>query len=226
MTSTNVVRLTPGAQPPEQVKPAANGTVATALGEATGRAHSGFTREVRDSQWATAQEHAIQDRLQKYIGISPSHFEVECRTRCCRARLPRSIYDKHQRELQSSVGLGGGDDDMATIEGDDDGIIAAKICFPRTDAAPAPDRGAEREALLSTIRTELASCARGLAHEVVVNIELTLDDSGAVTKAETRSEPKGEPAAACVERAVVGAAAFAPAREGSWLPVNVTLPPR
>lgn len=228
MTSTNVVRLTPGAQPPEQVKPAANGTVATAPGEATARARSGFAREVRDSQWATAQEHAIQDRLQKYIGISPSHFEVECRTKCCLARLPRSIYNEHQRELQSSVGLGGGDDDMSTIEGegDEDGIIAAKICFPRTDAAPAPDRGAEREALLSTIRTELASCARGLAHEVVVNVELTLDESGAVTKAETRSEPKGEPVAACVERAVVGAAAFAPAHAASWLPVNVTLPPR
>ena len=106
------------------------------------------------------------------------------------------------------------------------GMVAAEVCFRRTDTARGPDRGAEREALLSTIRTELASCARGLTHEVVISIELTLDESGAITKADTRSDPTGEPAAACVERAVVGAAAFAPASEVSWLPVTVTLPPR
>jgi hypothetical protein len=104
-------------------------------------------------------------------------------------------------------------------------MIAERICFRRTDGRD-PDRGAERDALLSTIRTELASCARGLAHEVVVNIELTLDESGAVMKVDTRSDPTGEPAAACVERAVVGAAAFAPASGGSSVPVNVTLPLR
>ena len=38
--------------------------------------------------------------------------------------------------------------------------------------------------------------------------------------------PTGEPAAACVERAVVSAAAFSPAREASRVPVNVTLPLR
>jgi hypothetical protein len=148
------------------------------------------------------------------------------RTRCCRARLPRALYDEHERELQSSVGLGGGEDESALLFGDDEaGMIAERICFRRTDGRD-PDRGAERDALLSTIRPELASCARGLTHEVVISIELTLDESGAITKADTRSDPTGEPAAACVERAVVGAAAFAPASEASRLPVNVTLPPR
>jgi hypothetical protein len=103
-------------------------------------------------------------------------------------------------------------------------MVAEKVCFQRTDREP--DRGAEREALLATIRTELASCARGLAHEVAISVELTLDESGAVTKAETRSDPTGEPVAACVERAVVGAAAFAPASGLTRLPVNVTLPLR
>ena len=229
MTSTNVVRLAPGAQPPEHVEPVANATAgppATLSSKATGSADPVLGREVRDPQWATAQEQAIRDRLQKYIGISPDRIELECRTKCCRARLPKALYDEHERELQSSVGLGGGEDESALLFGDDEaGMIAERICFSRTDGRGA-DRGAEREALLSTIRSELASCARGLTHEVVVSIELSLDDSGAVTKVDTRSDPTGEPAAACVERAVVGAAAFAPASEVSRLPVNVTLPPR
>jgi hypothetical protein len=104
-------------------------------------------------------------------------------------------------------------------------MVSVRVCFQRTDRHD-PDRGAEREALLSTIRTEIASCGRALAHEVVINIELTLDESGAVTKVDTRSDPTGEPAAACVERVVVGAAAFAPAIEASSVPVNVTLPLR
>jgi len=229
MTSTNVVRLASGAPPAEHVEPVANGTAATAATAVTGHGSTRFSREVRDPQWATAQEQAIQARLQKYIGISPDRFELECRTKCCRARLPRSLYDEHERQLQSSFGLGGGDDEVSSIYDDDDarpGIVVAEVCFRRTDAARSPDRGAEREALLSTIRTELASCARGLAHEVEISIELTLDESGAITKVDTRSDPTGEPAAACVERAVVGAAAFAPASDGSWLPVNVTLPLR
>jgi hypothetical protein len=232
MTSANVVRLAPGAHPAEHVEPAANGTAAVAAAAATdvtGRGDSAFAREVRDPQWATAQEQAIQARLEKYIGISPDRIELECRTRCCRARLPRSLYDEHERELQSSVGLGGGDDEISRFYGDDEarrGMAMAEVCFPRTDTARGPDRGAERVALLSTIRTELASCGRGLAHEVAISVELTLDESGAITKADTRPDPTGEPAAACVERAVVGAAAFAPASGVSWLPVNVTLPLR
>ncbi|HEX7842250.1 MAG TPA: hypothetical protein VF469_32485, partial [Kofleriaceae bacterium] len=228
MTSTNVVRLAPGAQPAEHIEPVANRAAATASSKVTGAGDSAFAREVRDPQWATAQEQAIQERLQKYIGISPDRIELECRTKCCRARLPKALYDEHARELQSSVGLGGGEDETSYLYGDDEagrGMVAAQVCFPRTDGR-APDRGAEREALLSTIRPELASCARGLAHEVVISIELALDESGAVTKVDTRSDPTGEPAAACVERAVVGAAAFAPASEVSRVPVNVALPLR
>lgn len=228
MTSTNVVRLAPGAQPAEHIEPVANTAAATASSKMTGAGGSAFAREVRDPQWATAREQAIQDRLQKYIGISPDRIELECRTKCCRARLPRALYDEHARELQSSIGLGGGEDESSYLYSDDEagrGTVTAQVCFPRTDGR-APDRGAEREALLSTIRPELASCARGLAHEVAISIELTLDESGAVTKVDTRSDPTGEPAAACVERAVVGAAAFAPASEVSSIPVNVTLPLR
>jgi hypothetical protein len=225
MTSANVVRLAPGAPPAEHVGPVASKTAATASSQVTEDDHSAFAREVRDPQWATAQEQAIQARLEKYVGISPDRFELECRTRCCRARMSRSLYDEHARELQSSVGLGGGDDESSLLYGGDD-RREMKVCFPRTDAAPGPDRGAEREALLSTIRPELASCARGLTHEVTISVELTLDESGAVTKATTRPDPMAEPAAACVERTVVGAAAFSPASGGSWLPVNVTLPLR
>jgi hypothetical protein len=230
MTSTDVVRLAPAAQPAEPVEPVANATAArpaTASSKATGSGDPVLGREVRDPQWATAQEQAIRDRLQKYIGISPDHIELECRTRCCRARLPKALYDEHARELQSSIGLGGGEDESALLVGDDEGgMIAERICFPRTDLAHSPDRGAEREAVLSTIRGELASCGRGLTHEVVITIDLALDESGAVTKVDTRSDPTGEPAAACVERAVVGAAAFAPASEVSSVPVTVTLPMR
>jgi hypothetical protein len=232
MTSTNVVRLASGAQPAESIAPIANGptaTAATAATAVTGPWYARFSREVRDPQWATAQEQAIRARLEKNIGLSPNRFELECRTKCCLARVPRSLYDEHARELQSSVGLGGGEEDTSTLYGDDDArgeMVADEVCFARTDLSRDPDRGAEREALLSTIRLELASCARGLAHEVVISIELTLDESGAVTKVDTRSDPTGEPAAACVERAVVGAAAFAPASQVSRVPVNVTLPLR
>jgi len=230
MTSTNVVRLASGARPPERIESvASNATaVAGASSSVNTAGDTAFAREARDPQWAAAQEQAIQQRLQKYVGISPDRFELECRTKCCRARLPKALYDEHARELQSSVGLGGGEDESSYLYDDDAdgrGMVAARICFPRTDAHD-PDRGAEREALLASIRSELASCARGLAHEVAISIELTLDESGAVTKADTRSDPTGEPAAACVERAVVGSAAFAPASGGSWVPVNVTLPLR
>ncbi|HEY6180079.1 MAG TPA: hypothetical protein VIX73_36810 [Kofleriaceae bacterium] len=227
MTPTNVVRLAPGAPPAGPIAPVASGTgaAATAPGAMIGHGDPVLGREVRDPDWATAQEQAIQARLQKNIGISPDQIELECRTRCCRVRLSRSLYDEHQRELESSVGLGGGNEETSMLYGDDDpAMVAEKVCFQRTDREP--DRGAEREALLATIRTELASCARGLAHEVAISVELTLDESGAVTKAETRSDPTGEPVAACVERAVVGAAAFAPASGLTRLPVNVTLPLR
>jgi hypothetical protein len=226
MTPTNVVRLAPGAQPAEHVAPVASGTAAAPSSAVTEHRDPVLGREVRDPEWATAQEQAIRARLQKYIGISPDQVELECRTRCCRARMASSLYAEHQRELGSSVGLGGGDDETSVMYGDDDDAqrIVAKVCFRRADREP--DRGAEREALLATIRTELASCARGLAHEVAISVELTLDESGAVTKADTRSDPTGEPVAACVERAVVAAAAFAPGSEGSRLPVNVTLPLR
>lgn len=227
MTSTNVVRLASGAQPAEHIEPVASGAAATAASKVTRAGDSAFAREVRDSQWATAQEQAIRERLQKYIGISPDRIELECRTKCCRARLSKALYDEHARELQSSVGLGGGKDESSYLYGDDEAgeMVVAQVCFRRTDGRD-PDRGAEREALLSTIRPELVSCARGIAHEVVISIELTLDESGAVTKVDTRSDPTGEPAAACVERAVVGAAAFASASEVSLVPVNVTLPLR
>jgi hypothetical protein len=228
MTSANVVRLASDAQPAKHIQPVANSAAATAASKPTGAGDSTFAREVRDPQWAAAQEQAIRQRLQKYIGISSDRIELECRTKCCRARLPKALYDEHERELQSSVGLGGGEDEISNVYGDDEagrGMVAALVCFRRTDGRD-PDRGAEREAFLSTIRPELASCARGLAHEVVISIELTLDESGAVTKADTRSDPTGEPAAACVERAVIGAAAFAPASEVSRVPVNVTLPLR
>jgi hypothetical protein len=232
MTSTDVVRLAPGAQPAEHGEPVANGAAAaaatapTVAAAVTGDGDSTPVREVRDPLWAAAQEQEMKERLQKYIGISPDSIELDCRTRCCRVRMPRSLYDKHARELQSSVGLGGGHDEMSTIHGDEarQGMVVANVCFERTDTPRGPDRGAEREALLSTIRAELASCARGLAHEVAISVELTLDESGAITKAETRSVPASEDAAECVERAVVGAAAFAPASAVSWLPVNVTLP--
>jgi hypothetical protein len=234
MTTTNVVRLASGAQPAEPIEPVepigpvASRAAATAPSKLTRAADSAFAREARDPQWAAAQEHAIQQRLQKYIGISPDRIELDCRTRCCRAWLPKALYDEHERELQSSVGLGGGEEETSYLLGDDEagrGMVGAQVCFRRTDGR-GPDRGAEREALLSTIRAELASCARGLAHEVLISIELTLDESGAVTKADTRSDPTGEPAAACVERAVVGAAAFAPASVVSSVPVKVTLPLR
>src|ERR1700710_548735 len=35
----------------------------------------------------------------------------------------------------------------------------------------------------ATIRTELMACVRGLTHEVVISIDLTLDESGAITNA-------------------------------------------
>ena len=229
MTSTDVVRLASRAQPAEHGEPVANAAVAppaTLSSKAAGGGDPVLGREVRDPQWATAQEQAIRDRLQKYIGISADRIELECRTKCCRVLLPKALYDEHERELQSSFGPGGGEDASALLVGvDEAGMIAERICFRRTDGRD-PDRGAEREALLAMIRPELASCARGLAHEVVISVELTLDESGAVTKADTRSDPTGEPVAACVERAVVGAAAFAPASEVSRVPVNVTLPLR
>jgi len=233
LTSTNVVRFAPSAQPASHVEPVANGTAAAAStasppSSAMPAPVDWFARQARDPEWAPAQEQAIRARLQKHLGISPDRFQLECRTRCCRARMPKSLFDEHDRALQSSVGLGGGEAEMASVLGEDEasGMIMEDVCFPRTGIAGSPDRGAEREALLASIRTELASCARGLTHEVAINIELTLDESGAVTKADTRSDPTGEPAAACVERAVVAAAAFAPASGTSWLPVNVTLPPR
>ena len=231
MTSSNVVRLASGAQPADHIEPVASRAAATAPSKATavtGPWYARFSREVRDPEWATAQEQAIRARLENNIGISPNRFELECRTKCCLARVPKALYDEHTRELQSSVGLGGGEEATSTLYGDDDAqgeMVVDEVCFRRTDGRD-PDRGAEREALVSTIRPELASCARGLAHEVVVNIELTLDESGAVMKVDTRSDPTGEPAAACVERAVVGAAVFAPASEVSRVPVNVTLPLR
>lgn len=228
-TSTNVVRLGPSAQPAERLETVAKGTAATAPSAVTGHDNSRFARETRDPQWATAQEQAIQTRLQKYIGIPPGRIELECRTKCCRAQLPRSLYDEHERELQSSYGLGGGEDEISSLYNDDGappGMVVAEVCFRRTDPARSPDRGAERDALLSTIRAELASCARDLAHEVEISIDLTLDESGAITKVDTRSNPTGEPVAACVERVVVGTAAFAPASEGSRIPVNITLPLR
>jgi hypothetical protein len=229
MTSTNVVRLASSAQPAEHVVPGANGTAATAANAMTEPWYARFSREVRDPQWATAQAQAIRARLEKNLGISPDRFELECRTTCCIARFPKPLYDEHTRELQSSVGLGGGEAAKSTLYGDDDAggeMVVDEVCFPRTDLAPGPDRGAERDALLSAIRAELASCARGLTHEVVISIDLTLDESGAITNADTRSDPTGEPAAACVERAVIGAAAFAPTSGVSQLPVTVMLPLR
>jgi hypothetical protein len=234
LTGTNVVRLAPGAQPGERAAPVASGTAAPAATASTESAatawpaDTAFAREARDPQWAAAQEQAIHARLEKYLGISPSLIELECRTRCCRARIPSAVYDEHERELQSSVGLGGGDDEISSVydRGDQRDTVAAKVCFARSDHPSGPDRGAERDALLAALRPELASCARGLTHEVSVSVELTLDESGAVTKADTRSDPTGEPAAACVERAVVGGAAFGPASERSVVPVIITLPLR
>lgn len=223
MTSADIVRLAASAQPAAPIEPGAKTGAAIASSKLPEAGDSAFAREPRDPEWATTQEQAIQERIRKYVGISPDRIELECRTRCCRARMPKALYDEHARELQSSVGLGGGEDETSYYDEDKQGVIAAQVCFRRTDGHD-PDRGAEREALLSTIRAELAACAKGLAHEVVVSMELLLDESGAVTKVDTRSDPTGEPVAACVERAVVGAAAFAPASAGSWVPVSVTLP--
>ncbi|HEY0480699.1 MAG TPA: hypothetical protein VGD37_24455 [Kofleriaceae bacterium] len=91
MTGTNVVRLAPGAQQPDPVANATAARAATLSSKATGGGDPVLGREVRDPQWATAQEQAIRDRLQKYIGISPDRIELECRTKSARSGSITSI---------------------------------------------------------------------------------------------------------------------------------------
>lgn len=179
-----------------------------------------FSAETRDPAWATSREGQLQDRLGRYFAIRP--IAVECRSSCCRVQIQNDDMEAHELDLQSDVGLNGRWNWRAHGFASDDQPAYVIVC-DEYDPAEYPDRAVERDALLRAARPALEACSP-VDPSLVLRVVLRLDEQGAVESVDSVAEPIGHPAAECAERAILSAAAFAPSRRGTSVPVIVNLP--
>ncbi|MEO0459194.1 MAG: FecR domain-containing protein [Myxococcota bacterium] len=196
---------------------------------------SRFEQEERDTVWASAQELDLEERLDRYMGIEEGVSTTECRDRCCHVELEiedvGEYYDVFV-DFKSDVGIGiGGYGDWSDLQDihprrSDDGLGHIYACSRRSgEVQEGPDRGAERERMLSEAGGAIDACREQLDAELSVTMYITIDTNGAVSDVDTRAEPAGQPATRCVEQAVLTAARFEPAPEATWIPVRVSLAP-
>jgi hypothetical protein len=200
------------------------------LDESIPHAPGRFESEERDSSWAPALEEQIQDRMTRFLGVEPGSAAVECRRTCCEIVLDSEELVRVQDELQSDVGLRHlyNQTETVSLTGDGD-RVATTICLPSDDRelrTGQPDRGVEREALLTAARPAIDACMRGARTPLTFTTVMGLDATGEIDRLESeKSEPPDHPALECVERALVGAARFAPSDRWSLFLIELHLEP-
>ncbi|MGF1509799.1 MAG: hypothetical protein ACFB9M_09905 [Myxococcota bacterium] len=199
-----------------------------------------FASESRDEPWAAAREDFLFERMTEYMDISEEHASVECRSHCCDVQLlPDEIgnFGHFIHDFKSDVGIGIGhtewnDLDVQGASESQDGLGHVFACSSRsleTSGEPLEggvDRGGERARLLEQARPALDACSGQLRTPLDVVIDVTIDQHGAIADVDTTANPVGEPAARCVEEAVLSAAQFEPAPYMTWFPIRVSLQPR
>ncbi len=189
-----------------------------------------FATEERDPSWAPALEQQIEERMTRFLGLEPGRAAVECRQTCCEIVLDGEALMKVQDDLQSDVGLRHLYDQPPswTMASGDDGRVSATFCLPsdhRELRTGQPDRGAEREALVAASRPAIAACMRGAETPMNFKTKMGLEASGEIDRLESVSDPAGHPAVECVERALIGAARFAPSDRWSLFRIVLHLEP-
>lgn len=198
-----------------------------------------FDQEVRDDAWATPQEYYVASRVTDYMGIAKENFHVECRTNCCDMqfdveRMP--LFWGAIRDVKSDIGIGIGqsgweDMDIQPRDESEDGLSHIYICNTRVPLPEGvaqhelPNRGEERQRMLERAEPALNECRGQLSGPLTVEMTLSIDMHGAITQVSTHATPIGEPAAKCVEEALLVEADFAPAVRSTWFPIRLTLQP-
>ncbi len=94
--------------------------------------------------------------------------------------------------------------------------------------AIAPDRIAERDALLVRAKPALDACGQGVSPPISIMLGLHIDDQGelaAIDQAGSISllSPAGQITASCVESAISRAASFAASPNHTYLPLTVSV---
>ncbi len=177
----------------------------------------------RDAGWDGPQAERVRALIADRFAVKLGADAIDCRTRCCRLRLPEEDFDRTADELGSAVGLGFGAAGGSATQRGADGVVTYTTCWDRADTGTYPDRAAERDQLLARTAGVVATCARGVAPPVTLLIGLELDPAGTVAKVDSNAAELGSPAARCAEQAIVEAADFAPAPRGQYVVVRVTL---
>ena len=193
-------------------------------------ANAKFAAEERDPSWAPALEQKIQGRLTRFLGLEPGRAAVECRQTCCEIVLDHEAMLRVQDDLQSDVGLRHLYDqpESTTMSGGEDDRVSTTFCLPadhRELRTGQPDRGVEREALIAAARPAIDACMRGAETPVDFTTNMGLEASGEIDRLESVSVPVDHRAVECVERALVGAAHFAPSDRWSLFRIVLHLEP-
>ena len=200
------------------------------------RASGRFAKEARREPWASEHEATVADRLVRYTDVSSDAVSVECRSHCCEVhlaiddpRLMTSVLNDLATSVMRPPGRQRGPGfEILPPQDFDDGAARWVFCEapsnPDEDAIPSPERGEERRRLLKQARPGIEACRVSLAVDLSLSSFWMIDRQGAVTSVRTTAEPPGEPATKCVEKALLTAAAFAPAAEPTYLHVRVSVP--
>jgi hypothetical protein len=198
-----------------------------------------FDAQERDPSWAPAQEGRIQDRMTRFLGIEGA--AVECRRTCCRIAVDREAWDRSEDpdrrigDLMSDAGLGhlaaSGRRGVYSLspEQSEDGMGRIVLCLEPEDLQPRAghaDRGAEREAMLASSRPAVEACMRDAKTPLDLVSNLQIDEAGEIVDVITLADPLGHPAAACVERALLAAARFAPSNRQTSFGISLRLAPQ
>lgn len=174
-----------------------------------------------DAAWDAPQAERVRARLAAELGHAVADDAVTCKTRCCRVALSEDEADRLGDDAMSSVVLGFGAGRGGARSGAADGRVLLTPCWARDDRRAYPDRAVERAALLARAASALAACGRGVSPAFTLRLTLELDTDGEIAKVHSNAAELGSAAAACAERALVEAAAFAPAPQGTTVPVAV-----
>jgi FecR protein len=194
-----------------------------------------FEAEQRDPSWAAAQERRVEERLTRFVGVEEGRATVECRRTCCQITLDideAEAMEAVHNDLQTDVGLnhfGRSRFESMMFGGGENGLTTVDFCLNPEQRElgdeSRPDRGLERDALLSASRQAVEACMAEATAPLVLTITLSIDESGTISNVDTDAEPLNHPASECIERAVLAAARFAPSDIPTSINVRLHLDP-
>lgn len=167
----------------------------------------------------------MTSRTQERVQALAAHYaaavaiaDLTCADGCCTIHLTGEAASAAADELDTSAGFHGWAI-SSTLRMGPEGV-AVTPCFDPAQAAPGPgfvDRLAERTQLLARAAPSIAACQGLPGAPGTLGLRLNIAPDGKDLFLERAGDVQGTTAAACVEDALLAAAAFAPASRWSVL---------